>query len=511
MARFLVSHRLTKAAGRGARSSQATFSSFARGVSSFAQIISHREAEENRRGLIVVRADARDVEAKRRGLPEDVLIEPEFARAPARYWPMRIGSAIPEDAAEPAAGIGANLELFVAAKGTPVAAEVSVLIVNLESGKQLPVLTHTDGSGRAAVTYNPNFWYPAVATITPRSAFWSWYLSNPQSGTHLDLPALARNGPLGWWHQLLGITRYSEDMGKGVRVGIVDSGVGPHPYLGHCRGVGAFLDGKHDTAPNATADVGEHGTHVAGIVGARSRSGSGDFAGIAPGADVVCARVYPAPESAGAETSAGNGDVASAIDFLAMQESADLINLSLGGPRASEIEKDAIQAAIDRGVLVICAAGNTFGAQVIYPAAYPGSVAVSAVGLLGTVPNGSADSLAVPQQPDGFKASGIFSATFNNVGPQIACAAPGVGIISTVPAGSKESGAPYASMSGTSMACPAVCGALATLLSADPQYRKMPRDRSRAIYAWSRLVGSLHTLGLGSNVEGYGLASALSQ
>jgi len=512
MVRFVGSHRLVTLAGSDVKSPRAMFTSFARDAASFAEVISHRDPEEHRRGLIVFSADAREVEAKRRELPEDILIEPEFPRRPARFLPTRIGSASLEDASDPAAGIGASLELFAAAGGAPVAATVSVLIVNLESGKQIPVVTHTDDSGRAAITYNPNFWYPALATITPQSSFWSWYLITPQSGTHLEMPPLARTGPLGWWHRLLGITRYSEDRGKGIRIGIVDTGVGPHSYLRHCKGVGAFLDGGHDPAPSATADVAEHGTHVAGIVGARSGNDSGDFGGIAPGADVVCARVYRAAGATGTEETANNGDIATAVDYLTMHENVDLINLSLGGVRGSEIEKDAIQSAIDRGVLVLCAAGNNAGAQIIYPAAYPGSVAISAVGLLGTFPSGSMDSLAVPQQMDRFGASGIFSAAFNNVGPQIACSGPGVGIISTVPEGAKGSTAPpYASMSGTSMACPAVCAALATILEAYTEYRKMPRDRSRAIYAWTRLVGGLRAMGFGANVEGYGLASASGQ
>jgi subtilisin len=128
------------------------------------------------------------------------------------------------------------------------------------------------------------------------------------------------------------------------------------------------------------------------------------------------------------------------------------------------------------------------------------------------------DSLAVPQQIESFAANGIFAAAFNNVGPQIACAGPGVGIISTVPdvsPGSSAAGAvptyAYASMSGTSMASPAVCAALATILEKDQEYRKMPRDRSRAVYAWTRLVAALRTMGFGANVEGYGLPTGRGQ
>src|SRR4051794_9528007 len=147
MLRFIGSHRLTMSAGSGAKTARSTFASFARDAASFSEVISHRDSEEHRRGLIVFSADAREVEAKRRELPSDILLEPEFPRRPARFMPMQAGSVPLEDASDPAAGIGASLELFAVAGGAPAAAGVSVLIVNLESGKQVPVLTHTDENG----------------------------------------------------------------------------------------------------------------------------------------------------------------------------------------------------------------------------------------------------------------------------------------------------------------------------------------------------------------------------
>ena len=56
---------------------------------------------------------------------------------------------------------------------------------------------------------------------------------------------------------------------------------------------------------------------------------------------------------------------------------------------------------------------------------------------------------------------------------------------------------------GTSMACPAVCAALAALLSADPGYRNLPRDVTRAQYAWNVLLRNLRSLGLNSTYQGY--------
>ena len=485
MGRFVVSHR------RAEPKARVHYEKVARDAAGFAEIVSER------RGIARLEADPRDIEAKRRELPPDVIVEPEWPRRIARYQP----AADAQDASTGAAGIGATLDLNIRAAGVPLrAAEVVVAVANVQSTRQILLSATTDASGRASITYNPSYWFPAAGTITPPSAFWSWFLMYPRSGT-VELPPLARNGPLGWWHHLLGISRYSAQRGSGIRIGVIDTGVGPHPYLSHGVGAGAFIDGTHST--NAD-DISEHGTHVAGIIGARPDVSSTDFAGIAPGVDLVYVRVFPP----GKDTRANNGDIAAAIDLLVEEHNVDLLNLSLGGTRSSEIEHDAIQAALDAGVLVLCASGNGGGSAVTYPAAYSGSVAVSAIGLLGAVPAGSVDALATPPKSSSFTANGLFAAAFNNTGPQVACVGPGVGIISTALDSQRPGAAPYAAMSGTSMACPAVTAALATWLAADSVYKSMPRDRNRAIRAWTTLVRTLRPLGLGFSAEGYGLASA---
>jgi subtilisin family serine protease len=219
----------------------------------------------------------------------------------------------------------------------------------------------------------------------------------------------------------------------------------------------------------------------------------------------VCAK----PATEGVEASANNGDIAVAIDALTQIHQVDLINISLAGQEPSEIEADAIQAAIEAGVLVICSAGNESGSPVMYPAAAPGAVAVSAVGLTHAFPAASLDQLTVPQDTTRFAPGGLYAANFNSVGTQIACSGPGVAVISTVP-GSTATEPAYAAMSGTSMASPAVCGALATLLSEDSQYQKMPRDQARAYYAWAVLSQSLRWLGLDPQLAGLGLVRAAS-
>jgi subtilisin family serine protease len=234
-----------------------------------------------------------------------------------------------------------------------VNASLQVVFTNLRTGSTFITGGHTDPQGYAAVGYDPREWWPSAAILTPRSGQWSWWQSYPAASSVVQPAELPRAGRLGWWHQLLGITSYNEQRGKGIRIGVADTGAGPHPYLAHVKSAGAFLDGAHDLSANAANDVSEHGTHIGGLIGARPPASSSDYGGIAPGVEILCARVYR-DENA----TASSGDIAAAIDALADGE-CDLINLSLGGTERSEIEQDAITAAIEAGVLLIAASGDS--------------------------------------------------------------------------------------------------------------------------------------------------------
>jgi thermitase len=144
-----------------------------------------------------------------------------------------------------------------------------------------------------------------------------------------------------------GVTR-----GAGATVAVVDSGVNAsHPDLG-----GRLLPG-HDLVDNdGTPQDGDgHGTHVTGIVAANADNGVG-LSSVAPAAMIIPVRVLD--DSGGGSV----GDVAKGIDF-AVASGADVINLSLGQEvavigSAPEFEA-AIDRALDRGVIVVAASGNT--------------------------------------------------------------------------------------------------------------------------------------------------------
>ena len=176
--------------------------------------------------------------------------------------------------------------------------------------------------------------------------------------------------------------------------------------------------------------------------------------------------------------------------------------MSLGAVSGSQIELDAIQDALQRGTLCVCAAGNDGGA-VAFPAAFPEVVAVSAVGLKGTAPTGSLSATRLPTDPDKHGAGDLFLAEFSNFGNQVDCAAPGVGIISTVPERFDQV-QPYAVMDGTSMASPAACGALAALLASSPGYQALTGS-ARAEAARTMLRNSAQSIGLSTVFQGAGM------
>lgn len=447
------------------------------------------------RRIIKFEASAEEVAAKVRDLPPDVIIEPEILHYPI-YGPRFHSSWLPFVAgAQPLdAGVGLTLRVHVTGGGNDLLGATLTLYLRGALGRSVKMTKVTPASGQVTFDYN-SFWSPTALVILPAGNFWSYVVRGPVDSTSIDLPLLPREGELGWWHRVLGIDTFDPTLGWGIRVGVIDSGCGPHPHLSHVTDVGAFLDGNE--YPGGGADVDSHGTHVCGTIGARPSAGAGDYAGIAPGVDLYCARVFP-PDGG-----ADQGDIANAVDALSKTHRVDLINMSVGADQGSQIARDAITDALERGTLCICAAGNSAG-PVEYPAAFPETVAVSALGLEGWGPEGTLTAGRYPQETEKYGDNNFYLSNFSCFGDNIDCCAPGVGIIATVP---ERHGlaAPMGVMDGTSMASPVVCGALAAILSADQSYLGLPPNVTRSEHARAILRLRCQDLRLAARYQGRGI------
>ncbi|MDB5417394.1 MAG: hypothetical protein JWP50_813, partial [Phenylobacterium sp.] len=205
---------------------------------------------------------------------------------------------------------------------------------------------------------------------------------------------------------------------RGIKVGLVDGAVATgQPSLSGARLVQrAFAPGGSRATPHATA--------VASLIAGRK----GSFRGAAPGATLFVADVY------GTTPTGGSADaIARALGWLA-QAGAPVINISLVGPPNLLLEA-AVKALIARGHLVVAAVGNDGpAAPPLYPAAYPGVVAVTGV---------DARRHLLPEASHG---------------PHVDFAAPG----SDMAAAGVDGG--FVSVRGTSFAAPIAAGLLARFL-----------------------------------------------
>ena len=364
-------------------------------------------------------------------------------------------------------------------QGTAVAGADIVAFANFKAGDGVEGKTNAQGKFSTSLptsikTFERIFIYPAKDV-------WGHLQGNVKIGAEMTF-TLPRVDVAGYTDGLrAAFPAASPTDGQGVRVAVVDTGVDPHPDLKIAGGLNTVY-GEVDTE---YGDAGTgHGTHVAGIIAGQRR-------GVAPAVELYSYRVFGKRKD-----TATNFAIAKAIE-RAVQNKCDVINLSLGGGPPDAATAAAISDARQAGSVVLAAAGNDGRKPVNFPGADPLAVAVSAVGRKGTFPKTSLEQgdVAAPYGTD----KNDFIAAFSNIGPEIDITGPGVGIISTVP------GLAYGVMGGTSMACPAVAGFLARLLSRESALLAATRDANRADEILKLLFKSAKSLGFPSNMEGKGL------
>ena len=264
--------------------------------------------------------------------------------------------------------------------------------------------------------------------------------------------------------------------GAGIKVAVLDTGFDS----AHQDFRGRKIVRKLFASKSSEDDMQGHGTHCIGTACGPLRPTNGPRYGIAYEAEIYVGKVL------GDDGMGTDRSVIAGMDW-ALDQGCQIISMSLGGATEVGDQPNADfeqigQACLDGGTVVIAAAGNEssrpgFIAPVGSPANASTIMAVAALDqALGVAP---------------FSCGGV------NPGQDVDIAAPGVGVLSSLP------GNRYGRLSGTSMATPHVSGVAALIAQSDMKFR------GRAL--WEQLLQLAGTLPHPARDVGKGLLQAPSQ
>lgn len=231
----------------------------------------------------------------------------------------------------------------------------------------------------------------------------------------LNSGAVAFEGRMKEW---MGIHEDNSDWGDSVKVAVLDTGIQNHEVFANNITAFSLVDYKEGALQNP------HGTAMASLW----RDGDGRIPAIAPAVELLSYQVAD-------ETGVSNLFLLSEAIYLATEQGADLITISMGAAHTNALLDDAIACAKQNGALIVASAGNNGEEVNIFPAAHPDVLSIGAIDFHNNYPG------------------------FSNTGDQISFVAPGVGILTAGEEGS------YALSTGTSPAAQIGAATIAATMS----------------------------------------------
>lgn len=227
---------------------------------------------------------------------------------------------------------------------------------------------------------------------------------------------------------------------KAATVAVIDTGVSKHPDLDNILPGVRYKNGEK---VGYTGDIDFHGTFVAGIISATNNNGIG-ITGAMPDTKIYPINVFRRNNKG--KIYSLTSDLVSGIND-AIEHNVDVINLSVGSEGISKVEKEVINKALNKKIIIVAAAGNNGNTTRFYPASLDNVVSVVSVDV------------------DGNRSS------FSNHNKKIIVSAPGESIVSTAPTDYSKNGmvsAGYMKGSGTSFSTPYVSALAAMYKSLKP-------------------------------------------
>lgn len=388
--------------------------------------------------------------------------------------------------------------IFIAENGRRYIVDRSVITVKLnpgvnEIGKELKIL-RSNRLGYIDLSVPEGVDIENYVSVLEKTGYFE-VISYNSIGKYCVVPNDTRRSEQWYLDSINAFTAWNITMGSSnVIVAILDSGTEwTHQDIGNgtdgYSNIDATLGWNYITNNNNVITTNDHGTRVAGIVGAKTNNSRG-IAGISGGNGASGVRMIPMCVGvAGPSTAIIDDAIIDAVD-----NGARVIQLSLEVGETPDINA-AIAYAMQNNVVIVCAAGNdpnNNGLPVTYPASHADVIAVGAI-------NQSNQR-----------------ANFSNYGTNLDVVAPGVSILSTTLNNN------YNSEDGTSFAAPQVAGIAALILSARPgltqaQVRNAIESTCTKINKWSSSNPSgytytddpsVHPHGEWNNDVGYGLVNA---